>query len=411
MRAVGRKPFVLAGLIALGIVCIGAAIVIVRGNRSSNGESFSKTWYLHTGALPLSKACFRQPLTYETGARGSDTLVVLDLDGDGHPDLGSPDLDRNFVSVARNSGRGGFEQAGVFRTGKRPYVLAAGDLNGDLSPDLVTANATSGTVSVLLNRGAGSFGPRTDYSVGQVPDSVVIGDIDGDRSADVVVTNQVGPSYSSVLLNEGDGTFRRGPSLSIRRADALADLNGDGKLDLVSLGQRTASVLLGLGGGRFATAVSYRTGDGPTWAAVGDVNGDTAVDLVTANDGTEPMGVGDTVSVLLNKGDGTFRHKRDFTAGEYPTSVAIGDVTGDKKPDIVSVDAETADVSILTNDGHAGFSERLTYAYQDGGGGAASASIADTNGDGEADLVVNLGSEAAVLLNVPGPCRDAAFIE
>src|SRR5436190_12371608 len=166
MTSFGRKPFFLAGLIGLGIVCIGAAIVIVLDNRSSNRESFSKTWYLHTGALP--KPCFRQRRTYETGARGSDTLVVLDLDGDGHPDLAAPDLDRNFVSVARNSGRGGFEQAGVFRTGKRPYALAAGDLNGDLSPDLVTANVTSGTVSVLLNEGDGSFGPRTDYRVGQV---------------------------------------------------------------------------------------------------------------------------------------------------------------------------------------------------------------------------------------------------
>jgi hypothetical protein len=410
MRPVNRKALFLAGLVALGVVCIGATIVIVRGNRSSNGGSFSRTWYLHTGELPLRKPCFRQPRTYQTGARGSDTVVVLDLDGDGHPDLASPDLGRNFVSVARNSGGGDFERAGVFRTGKRPYVLAAGDLNGDLSPDLVAANVTSGTVSVLLNVGDGSFGPRTDYRVGQVPDSVVIGDIDGDGSADIVVTNQVGPSYTSVLLNAGDGTFSRRTSLSVRRADALADLNGDGKLDLVSLGERTASVLLGLGGGRFAAAVPYPTGDGPTWAAVGDLNGDRAVDLVTANYGREPMGVGDTVSVLINKGDGTFRHKRDFVVGEYPTSVAIGDVTGDEKPDLVSVDAETGDVSILKNDGHAGFRDRLTYPYEDGGG-AESASIADTNGDGEADLVVNLGGNAAVLLNVPGPCRDAGFIE
>lgn len=403
MRALGRTPVLLAGLIALGIVCIAAAVVIVRGARSSNTESFSKTWYLHTGALP--KPCFRHARMYQTGARESGTLLVLDLDGDGRPDLAAPSPEQNFVAVTRNSGRGGFDKPRVFPTGKRPYALAAGDLNGDGSPDLVAANVNSGTVSVLLNDRGGSFRLRTDYPVGQVPDGVLIGDIDGDGSADLVVTNQGGPSYTSVLLNKGDGTFRRGPSPPIRHADALADINGDGKSDLVSLGRRAASVLLGLSGGRFATAVPYRTGDGPTWVAVGDVNGDKAADLVTANYGIEPMGVGDTVSVLLNKGDGTFGHKRDFAAGEYPTSVAIGDVTGDQRPDLVSVDAESGDVSIFEGDGHAGFGERLTYPYSREGGGSESVSIADTNGDGEADLVVDLGVEAAVLLNVPGPCR------
>lgn len=154
----------------------------------------------------------------------------------------------------------------------------------------------------------------------------------------------------------------------------------------------------------------YPTGDGPTQAAVGDVNGDRAVDLVTPNYGKEPMGVGNSVSVLINKGDGTFKPTRDFIAGEYPTSVAIGDVTGDTKPDLVSVDAESGDVSVLKNDGQAGFGERLTYRYEVGGG-SESASIADTNGDGEGDLVVNRGGNAAVLLNVPGPCRESGIIE
>jgi len=145
-----------------------------------------------------------------------------------------------------------------------------------------------------------------------------------------------------------------------------------------------------------------------------DLNDDGAVDLVTANYGSERMGTGDTNSVQPNKGNGTFRRKHDFTTGEYPKSVAIGDVTGDKKPDIVSTDEETADVSILKNDGRARFSKRLTYPYQEpsqGAVGAESASIADLNGDGEPDLVFNLSGEAAVILNVPGPCHDTAYIE
>lgn len=214
MRSLSRNVLVLAGLVAIGVICIGAVIAIVHRNRASEDARTA----LRTAALP--GACFGRPRTYASGARGSDSLVVLDLDGDGHPDLASPDLDRNFVSVARNSGGGGFEHAAVFRTGKRPYVLAAGDLNGDSSADLVTANVNSGTVSVLLNEGGGSFGHRKEYRVGQVPDSVVIGDIDSDGSADVFVTNQVGPSYASLLLNTGNGTFRRGPALSVQHVDA-----------------------------------------------------------------------------------------------------------------------------------------------------------------------------------------------
>src|SRR5438093_652017 len=112
MRAFVQKRFFLAGLIALGIVCIGAAIAIVHGHQSrSSGDSFSKTWYLHTDTIPAP--CFRGPRSYETGARGA-SLVVLDLDGDGRPDLAATDF-RGSVAVATNSGRGSFEQTRVFR--------------------------------------------------------------------------------------------------------------------------------------------------------------------------------------------------------------------------------------------------------------------------------------------------------
>ena len=230
MSALRRKPFVLVGLIALGIVCIAASVAIVLGARSSKGpskDSFSKTRYLHTGALSVPVPCFREPRTYKAGASGSDTLAVVDFDGDRRPDLAAANPDGDSVSVLMNSGGGTFVERRAFPVGKRPYALAAGELNGDLSPDLVTANANSSTVSVLIGR-----------------------------------------------------------------LGALADVNGDGKLDLMSLSARTVSVLLSLGAGRFAAGVHYRTGDGPTSVALGDLNRDGAVDLVTANYGIEPMGVG-----------------------------------------------------------------------------------------------------------------------
>lgn len=412
MGAVRRSVLVQAVLVAVGVGCIAASIAIVLGARSSKGSSgdeFSKTWYLHTGDLPVP--CFRAPRRYPIRAGGGETLVVLDLDGDGRPDVAGPEPEKGSVFVLTNTVRNGFERAAEFRAGKRPDYLAAGDLNGDLSPDLVTANG-SGTVSVLLNNGAGSFGPPTDYAVGRSPRSTKIGDIDGDGSADVVVTNEVAPNYNSVLLNRGDGTFRTGAPLPMgRRLGALADLDGDGNVDLIALNDRNISVLLGHGEGRFAPAVRYPTGDGPTAATTGDLDGDGSADLVTANDGTGPMGVGFTVSVLLNKGDGTFRRAHDFRTAEYPTSVAIGDATGDGKPDIVNSDAETQNVSILINDGHARFRERLVYPPQERGGGAPSVSLADLDGDGEGDLVLNAWSSVSVLMNVPGPCHDTAPVE
>lgn len=211
MSALRRKPFVLVGLIALGIVCIAASVAIVLGARSSKGpskDSFSKTRYLHTGALSVPVPCFREPRTYRAGASGSDTLAVVDFDGDRRPDLAAANPDGDSVSVLMNSGGGTFVERRAFPVGKRPYALAAGELNGDLSPDLVTANANSSTVSVLIGR-----------------------------------------------------------------LGALADVNGDGKLDLMSLSARTVSVLLSLGAGRFAAGVHYRTGDGPTSVALATSTG------------------------------------------------------------------------------------------------------------------------------------------
>ncbi len=235
-----------------------------------------------------------------------------------------------------------------------PKSVAIGDLNGDGRPDLATANANyggAGTVSVLLNRGDGSFRAKADYRTGRNPGSVAIDDLNGDAKPDLVTAN----GTVSVLLNRGDGSFQA-------------------KRD-------------------------YRTGDQPYSVAIGDLNGDGKPDLVTANFYRD---LPSTVSVLLNRGDGTFQATRDYATGLWPLSVAIGDLNGDGKPDLATANVGAFTVSVLVNRGDGSFQAKLDYAP---GGRPYSVAIGDLNRDGNPDLAIaNGGNTVSVLLNRPGLC-------
>jgi hypothetical protein len=119
---------------------------------------------------------------------------------------------------------------------------------------------------------------------------------------------------------------------------AMGDLNGDGKLDLVTAG---GGVLLGKGNGTFLSGVGSATGADPRALVLGDLNGDDMLDLVVAN-GTTAM-----VSVLLGRGDGTLVAKVDYACGNGPASVATGDLNGDGKPDLVTANFASNTASVL----------------------------------------------------------------
>jgi uncharacterized repeat protein (TIGR01451 family) len=251
-----------------------------------------------------------------------------------------------------------------------------------------------------------SFASAVNYSVDPNPASIAVADLNGDGKPDLVVANE-SSSEASVLLGNGDGTFRLagrfavdGLALSV----AVADLNGDNKPDLVvantlSGGSNEVSVLLGNGDGSFRSAVNYRAGLGvdgaPGSVAVGDLNGDGKQDVVISNEGST------NISVLLGNGDGTLRPAVSYGVGRggdgAPVAVAVSDLNRDGKPDIITANRRTNDVSVLLGIGNGTFQPAIDYPADVSPFGVA---VSDLNGDGKPDLVVanELSNDVSVLI-------------
>jgi hypothetical protein len=220
-------------------------------------------------------------------------------------------------------------------------------------------------VGVLLGNGDGTFQPAVAYSSsGQYAFAVAIADLNADGKLDVVVTNAcANPSCPTgsvgVLFGNGNGTLQAptvyatgGASSAWSLGLALGDLNADGKPDIVATYQSGGvGVLLNKGNGTFAPAVSYDSVGYMSYsAAVADINGDGHPDLVVtlALFGTAH----DKVGVLLGNGDGSFQSALTFDSGSSGAwAVAIGDMNGDGRPDVAVVNSGRSLGVLLNNTG------------------------------------------------------------
>jgi hypothetical protein len=269
-----------------------------------------------------------------------------------------------------------------------------GDLNGDGKLDLVVGSG--GKVSVLLGDGEGSFQTPVNYTASFYPNpiSVTVADLNGDGKPDVVATDISYYSGSvSVLLNNGDGTFQPAHGLSIGSGSptvpaTVADVNGDGKPDIIASTFITypesehVRVLLGNGDGTFQSAAD--TGLPSVAFAAADFNGDGKLDLLI-NPG----------AVVAGHGDGTFTNTPSYATGFGPNSVAVGDFTGSGKQDIVTAGA-SGNATVLLNNGDGTFRTGPTLS---GSNYTTSVVVGDFNGDGKQDIAVaGYATDGAVLV-------------
>ena len=289
------------------------------------------------------------------------------------------------------------------------YATTLGDLNGDGILDLVTAEAFA---TVRLGVGNGTFGAATSYQTSGYSRSAVLGDLNGDGVLDLITAGESSTmnGYAIVRLGAGNGTFGAATSYQTESwfstSAALGDLNGDGILDLITTGESGttggfATVRLGAGNGTFGAATSYQTESSySATAALEDLNQDGILDLVTTGYAYPEESA--AITIRLGAGDGTFRAAVSYLVGDYGwrhTAAALGDLNQDGILDLVTADYDqTGDassyISIRLGTGNGTLSAAVSFVAAD----AYSTNLGDFNRDGVLDLVAGDGASAKIML-------------
>lgn len=353
---------------------------------------------------------FKKPTFYTVGLE-PQVVIAADFNHDGILDLATADFSSPDVSILLGRGDGTFRQAHQLSTTLGPSALGVGDFNGDGNLDLAVTEygLNSSELAIFLGKGDGTFTPGPIYTAVSSPYAITVADFNGDGHLDLAVANN-GTNTVGVMLGNGDGTFQRPRNYYAPLPERVlaVDLNGDGYPDLAVLaycGRNPKSctsgaveVFLNNGHGIFGKPAYFSVkGVGPDGIAAADLNHDGKIDLVVANNNYQSSS---TISVLLGKGSGTFKAAVNYPAGAGPAGVAIADFNGDGNADVAVANTASATVSVLYGKGNGTFkpAQNLQFANNSL---PISVAAADFNRDKMPDLAVALdyANEVAVLLN------------
>jgi hypothetical protein len=371
----------------LGVATQGSPGLIFLGNRGNGTFEFVKYLFF---------------------ARGLRFFTLADLDNDGLPDLANTDfiVEGEFVLLWQNIGGFNFARLRKIALGGVPWEVRDGDLDGDDDLDLVVSNNTA-YASILLNRGDATFENPVNYDLAGPGGPITVADLEGDGDLDLIRVSDAGVA---VLENGGDGTFAPQVTVNIRWSPT-----GDHTIDLVT-GDFLTNKLTLLRGETKRNSPDCNGNGIPDECelAASDCNGncipddcDVAAKLAFAppaahgdrertflaaldadQDGDQDLVVSG-LSVLFNRGDGTFEGEITNLSERDPRSATFGDLDGDGSVDIAY--ANDRGITVAFNNGKGSFGET---AFLLADNSVSSVAAADIDADGDLDLAaVNHSSE------------------
>lgn len=395
---------------ATPIATVIACLVLAACGASETTSAPASTPSAAETAVPSGKeiaepapAFVHQYMTFVPVGESND-LAVADLNEDGKLDLVTTS---HLFGVVLLLGHGDGKFDAPLNLDVAPGdVVNAADLNGDGHMDLVAAGDQ---LTVLLGKGDGTFAPPVSYDAGSDVSNpklnlhgLAVADLNADEIPDLVAVNWL-TSQLSVLLGKGDGTLEPALLYSCPAclAVAAADLDLNGAVDVVAASYSpgfdpsfpaarpgSVFVLLNDGQGRLSEPVPYDSLGNAAAIALGDLNGDGALDVVTGNDRSY------SVSVLLGRGDATFAPAQTYPAGHTYT-VAVVDLDGDGKLDVLSGSFEDTNVRFYRGTGDGGLIE--TQGIEATPDVAQTIAAVDFNGDGKLDLVLYYSGTRSVI--------------
>ncbi|MEK7263930.1 MAG: FG-GAP-like repeat-containing protein [Bacteroidota bacterium] len=375
-----------------------------------------------------------------------------DFDGDSDIDFMITSTNENLAVLSPNAA-GVFTTGSNFATGITPRELASSDFDNDNDLDIIIANEGSNSVSVLKNNGSGSFTGSTISINGTGPRALTVADLDGDGDLDFAVTNitsnivsilkninakvtaispaqnalNVSPSanvevtFNTALttssLNDttsfivsGSVSGRHRGSFSFSGGNTVATFNPtndfkNGEVVTVNVSSNVKdntntsvqsfvsqfTIMNVASTGKFATEEIYATGYGPNSLFVSDIDGDGDGDIAVANL------YDDTLSILINNGNGTFDDRVSYTTGTQPHTIFISDIDGDGDGDLIVANEQAASVSIFKNNGNGTLAAKVDYIT----GGQPQVFVSDVDGDGDGDIVTSnfTSNSVSILMN------------